>query len=156
MGVELNEDGRRALERYMEAGEVRASPAEANKNLNDFFENGGAKLMFAMFDARERREREERECEEALARRTVAVRFPDGIREVRAHYESSEDRMSFRSSQDEAGIMRLVPDAMEGWEFRESIGAPPNWHAMQVPIRDERPRYTEYDYMPDEYGFRER
>lgn len=111
---------------------------KAVEEADEFIKAGGMNLMFSIWDARAKREQEERDYEKARLAQTVKVRFPEGVRDIVATFEQED--MWLRPHQDGFGRFRLVPNPMDGWEFKESIGIEPNWHAFQVPTEADRAR----------------
>lgn len=135
----LNALGRKAVANYLEAAGIEADLDTVTKQIDEFIDSGGMSVVATMAAYREEREaraKAERDAEnDAYRRNKVRVRFPDGIREVAGYY-SCNDSYDTRPSQ-------LRPYPMDGWEFRETMGTSPNWHAIQRPARS---RYDDRDY----------
>lgn len=76
---------------------------------------------------------------------TVEVMFPDGLREVPAHYVAIDP-------DDRLNIGGLTPNDMDGWEFRRIIGGRDyEWVAnAYFPARS---YYQPPEFLADEYGF---
>lgn len=62
---------------------------------------------------------------------SVKVRFPSGDRDYPARWEAPDDYAIRPRARDDIRIPKLVPIPTDGWRFVESIGAEPNWHAIQ-------------------------
>lgn len=119
---------------------------KAVEEADEFIKASGMTFMFALWDQRAKQAEEdaayEAEYQRLRAQMMIKVQFPDGVREVQGIYESVMDISFVHQRHAMVGFPRLVPEPMDGWEFRATIGSAPNWHAFQVQTKAERERYA--------------